>query len=170
MLILLITGLLASEQGSRPVAAEVSVIRFLPDGRITSLLLGGEELVKEAQLRNGFSVLTFNGTTVREYPLVRITRKDGGWLLQGEKDFPRFTCSFAAEEKQLCLRLLRIEGVPVGKDSTLVLTLGTRKPLQVAGKGVESETQNDSLKIYWKFIGAPNALATFGNVLIGVKP
>ncbi len=169
-IILSVTGLWASGLGAKPVDPEGSAASFLPDGRLTSLALNGEELVKEARLRNGFSVLVFNGITVREYPLVRVTRKDGSWLLQGEKDFPRFTCSFAVEERQIGLRLLRIEGVPLGKDSSLVLTLGTRKPLQAAGKGVESETQNDSLKIYWKFIGAPKALETFGNVLIGVMP
>lgn len=169
-IILSIAGLLASGQEREPVDPAENRVDFLPDGRITRLTIHGEELIKEARLRNGFSVLTFNGTTVREYPLTRVIRTGGNWLLQGEKDFPRFTCSFAVEKKQIVLRLLRLEGVPLGKDSTLVLTLGMRKPLQAAGKGVESETQNGTLKIYWKFIGAPDALKTFGNVLIGVEP
>jgi hypothetical protein len=169
-LLLCFTALMAAEQGVQSSVQQTSVADFLPDGRLTSLAIQGEELVKEARLRNGFSVLVFNGAAVKEIPLTRVTRKGDGWLLQGEKDFPRFTCSFAVEEKQICLRLLRLEGVPLGKDSTLVLTLGARKPLQAAGKGVESETQKDALRVYWPFIGVTNALENVGPVLIGLKP
>ena len=51
-----------------------------------------------------------------------------------------------------------------------MLTLGSQKPLQAKGKGVESETQTDALRVYWPFIGATNALENIGPVLIGLKP
>lgn len=169
-LLLCFTALMDAEQGVQSSVPQTSVADFLPDGRLTRFTLKGEDLLKETSLRNGFSVLLFNGITVKEIPLTRVSQKESGWLIQGENDFPRFTCSFDTADNVITLRLLRREGVPIGKDSTLVLTLGTFKPLQATGKGVESETQKDALRVYWPFIGATNALENVGPVLIGLKP
>jgi hypothetical protein len=169
-IILCLTVFLGWTKNSEPVETEDGAAQFLPDGRLSTLTLTGENLIRETRLRNGFSMLLFNGSTVREIPLTRVTRKGNGWLIQGEQDFPRFTCTFEAGKSGISLRLLRIEGVPAGKDSTLVFTLGSQKPLQASGKGAESETLKDALRIYWPFIGATNALENAGPVLIGLQP
>lgn len=152
-------------------AASDDPVRFFPDARIMSLQMGGEDIVREARERNGFAVLLFDGRRIREMPLMRVTRSDAGWVLQGEKkDLPRFTCRFATFGAQVEVRLVRMEGVPPGMDATLVLRLGTRKPLLASGTGVDIEAQKDALAVHWRFIGAPEALTSFGPVAIGVRP
>lgn len=167
---LVVVMLLAWHDGRAVEPPEGEAVQFFSDARITRFMLGGEDVLKEGRERNGFSVLVFDGKGVRTVPLTRVKKKNEEWLLQGKADFPRFTVRFQPAGEKVALTLVRLEGVPAGRDSSLVLTLGTRKPLGAAGEGILVEAGKDSLRIYWKFIGKTEAIKTFGTVEIGGKP
>ena len=167
------TGICVLSLASTVPAAEANqkeTIDFFSDGRITSLRIAGDDVMQEKKERNGFFILYFNGGGVKEAPLTRVTPKGDEWILQGEKDFPRFTVRIEPDGRQIKLSLVRIEGIASGKDSSLMLRLGTSKPLAVRGDGVEIEEKQDSLSLVWKFIGAPEALKSYKPVIVGVKP
>lgn len=156
-------GLNAADPNTAPVT-------FFPDGRLISLKAGGEELLREGKEPNRFSILHFDGRGVVAKLITRVTKQTEGWLLRGDADFPRLTVNFENRGYEVFVKLLRIEGVPIGKDTSLCLVLNSANPMQAQGEGVDIEAAGNALKLVWKFVGMPDALKTYGPVSLGTGP
>jgi len=146
------------------------VVKFFADGRVISLVAGGGDVYRDGKPRSGFSALVFDGNQVRTKPMTRVTKSGDMWLVQGDVEFPRFHVKIEKAGSGLSMKLERVEGAPLGRDSSLMFYLNTKKQMQAEGKGVAVEAGKESLQIVWKYIGVRDAVKNYEVVKIGVKP
>lgn len=163
----------------RPAAAQEETtaatrgpIKFLGDGRIQSLQVGGTEASKEDAQRNGVALLWFNGIQVKSFPLTHVTLTDGQWVLVGERPLPRCTFTVTADGPRTVLRLSRVEGFPRGRDTSIALHLGLAAPLRAtcSGQGILLGKDRKSLDVTWTFPGQGDPIATWGTVTLEAAP
>ncbi len=163
-------------------------------GRPHTLRIAGKEVIDNthsSEEGSGFFILLFNGSELLELPLKDTSWEHGLLTVRGERDFPRFTFEARQHHDRLELELIKMEGLPIGRDATLRLRLPTQRPLQSSllpgghpaaphapraspsslmnGKprpGVEIENAPASLTIYWTYLGDRDAGAPLGGVAL----
>lgn len=145
-------------------------LRFLANGRLIGLRVGGHEIWGEVANRSGFFVAAFDGTQLREIPLPHVTvLDDGGIRVAGSNGFPRLAFAVSAEEGKLRVALIRVEGMPVERD----VSLGFRTGLAIAceatavGPGVIVKPGGGDLQVYWTSAGQP--ISDYGGFVLTPK-
>jgi len=102
------------------VAVSAATARFSPelnfaaDGKpsLLTLLEDRANLVVAEQPGKGFYLTLFDGNSVREVPLDRVTMRDDALIASTEAGLPRFTFDLTRGNGYLALKLKRVEGVP----------------------------------------------------------
>lgn len=152
-----------------PSWAGEAPLRFLANGTLIGLKLGGGEVLREGEKPSGFFALFFNGVGVKEIPFQKVTFENGHIRLIGPNGFPRLEFSVSEEGGQLTLALVRVEGMPLGKDSSVMFRAATTVPLAANsdGAGVKVESDKKGVRIFWiSPIQRAEGAKTFGGVTL----
>lgn len=142
-------------------------IRFFADGSLVSLKLDGQEAINpDAPSPGGFFVLLFKGVRVEEIRLTQVSRRGERLVVKGAADFPQFEFLIQETPGEIKLRLAKMVGVPLGRDSSLLFRIPTNLPLDAKplptdaapasslDPGMQIEASREAVAIYWTYLGA----------------
>lgn len=143
-------------------------LEFLANGTLTRLRVGEADLLRLADKRSGFSALWFEGGRVMEIPFENVTLKNGKLQVVAPNGFPRLEFAVTSEPSRLKLDLVRVEGMPAGRDASIVFraTLATASRVQTTGTGVELEGGPTEVRAIWTSLGQPKAGPSWGGFSI----
>lgn len=148
-------------------------LRFLADGSLVSLNLGEGNVLREAAKPSGFFAVLFTGDDIREIQFQKVSFENGEIRMAGPNGFPRLEFSVTEGGGKLRLDLVRVEGMPLGRDCSLMFRAATATPLTVTpeGAGVKVDDGKHGLRIFWT--GPYERLEgekSFGSVTLRRKP
>lgn len=137
------------------VEAADQPVRFFANGALVGLSVGGEDVHRETQERDGFFVVSFDGLQVRRTPLEHVVATDGTIRVTGEGGLPRLTFTAATDGTALALRLVRAEGMPRGRDRSILFRATTNRRVFANGTDprVRVDARPTSLEIAWTGLG-----------------
>lgn len=144
-------------------------LRFLANGRLISMRVGGREVWREAADRSGFFVAWFDGTRVREIPLPHVTVIDGAWIrVVADTAFPRLAFSVSVSEGSLAVVLKRIEGMPAERDVSIGFRAGfsTRCTVTALGANIIARPGDAEVQVFWTGIGGGARGADYGGFVL----
>ncbi|MEI8342418.1 MAG: hypothetical protein WCH43_12915 [Verrucomicrobiota bacterium] len=149
------------------LANEEPPMQFLANGTLVGLRLGGRSVLREADKPNGFFAQLFTGVSVKEIQFQTVTVEKDRIFLVAPNGFPRLEFSVSEAGGKLILALVRVEGMPLGKDSSLMFRAATSVPLiaEPGGANVEVESDGKGIRVYWiSPIHRADGLKNFGSV------
>ncbi len=144
-------------------------LRFLADGRLISMRVGGREVLREAADRSGFFVARFDGTRVREIALPHVTVIDGaGIRVVADTVFPRLTFSVSVAEGGLAVVLKRVEGMPAERDVSIGFRAGlsTRCTVTALSANIIARPGDAEVQVFWTGIGGGARGADYGGFVL----
>jgi hypothetical protein len=148
-------------------------LEFLANGTLTRLQVGGADLLRLTDQRAGFSALWFDGSRVKEIAFESVTVKDGNLLVTAPTGFPRLEFAVAEKSGRLHLDLVRVEGMPAGRDVSIQFraTLANACQVRAIGNGVEWEGSPTEVRAFWTSLGQPKTATSWGGISIqpGIK-
>lgn len=156
--------------GFVPSALAGEPLRFLANGTLTQLQLGDSDISSQTKQRSGFSLLWFDGSKLREIPCEKVIFKNDRLQVSGPNQFPRLEFTIEEKENQVLLELVRVEGMPHGRDASILFRATTAANVQVTATGTGTDVQVESLptevRAYWTSLGQPKTGAAFGGITI----
>lgn len=131
-----------------------SGVLFSLDGRISSLKLSGVDVLKTDGMRNGFSLLHFNGISTEEIALTQVKRVDNDLHVGHPDAFPKLVFSVKEAGNYVALILKRAEGIPAdGKTSLrLLCQLNTAVEVVKLDYMVDNRSAKNELAVYWPYL------------------
>ncbi|MEI8310182.1 MAG: hypothetical protein WCH98_05440 [Verrucomicrobiota bacterium] len=129
-------------------------------------------MLREAEKPSGFFILFFNGMAVKEIPFQKVTIKDDLVCLLGPNGFPRLKFSASEAGGMLALDLVRAEGMPLGKDTSVMFRAATAVPLTAnsGGAGVKEESDKNGIRVFWIApLQRAEGAKTFGGITLQKK-
>ncbi len=139
-----------------PTVFGAEPMRFLSNGVLAEVALGGRNILSDAAEKNGLFLLHFDGSRVKEVRLENVAYRDGVLRVVAPKGYPRF--SLRVERlgaSQLVLELLEVEGVPRTRDYSLLFRAALNAPRGAeATEGAMLENDPEELRVYWTNLGA----------------
>jgi hypothetical protein len=148
-------------------------LEFLANGTLTRLQVAGADLLRLTDQRGGFSAIWFDGSRVREIAFENVTVKNGNLLVTAPTGFPRLEFAVAEKSGRLHLDLVRVEGMPAGRDVSIQFraTLANACQVRAIGNGVEWEGSPTEVRAFWTSLGQPKTATSWGGISIqpGIK-
>lgn len=143
-------------------------LEFLANGTLTRLKLGGVDLLRLTDQRGGFSALWFDGSRVKEIAFENVTVKNSNLLVTAPNGFPRLEFAVTEESGRLHLDLVRVEGMPAGRDVSILFraTLASACQVQATGNGVELEGGPTEVRAFWTSLGQQKTATSWGGISI----
>lgn len=141
-----------------------TAIRFLPDGRVASLVLGGVERLDVATPGSGFVLRIFDGVDVYDEPLPDVIRSGDQVVVTHKSGVPRFTFRIVEAQRHLSLHLVRVEGMPQDRGVSLRFEANLIAPLEVLGLDymITPSVQDNRLAVSWQYLWHRNPEDPFG--------
>lgn len=96
-----------------------SSVKFLPDGRPSSLVIGGKECLNSDDPGDGFILRVFDGIQVHEETLSNVTRTGEKLTVTNGDGIPRFTFRVVEAPRHVSFHLIRVEGMPKDRGVSL---------------------------------------------------
>jgi len=161
--------LIATAGGAERAAdAAPAALRFFNDGTLVGMTIGGTDVLGPGRERSGFHAALFDGLHVREVPLTDVVATETTLRVTGPKGFPRLTFNLETIGAQLVLRLVRVEGMPRGRDASVVFRAATSTPVFARATSPDVTTRNTAAGVTacWT---TPGASAADAGVLFSLE-
>ena len=167
---------LAASLASAPAAPVVpnpaeGPIAFSANGTLVSLRAGEQELLKEGAQPNGFFALVFDGTRVKEVPLPNVVVAGDRLRVSGANQFPRLEFTWAVTQGRISLGLVRAEGLPRGRDVSLLFRAALKTPYTVKSDApcLAVDESGGVVRAFWSSLPPAGTGAAFGTVTLTAK-
>jgi hypothetical protein len=146
-------------------------IRFSANGTLVSLRAGEQELLKEGAQPNGFFALIFDGTRVKEVPLPNVAVAGDRLRVSGQNQFPRLEFTWAVTQGRISLGLVRAEGLPRGRDVSILFRAALRTPYTVKSDApcLAVDEKSGVARAFWNSLPPAGPGAAFGTVTLTAK-
>ncbi|MEI8039256.1 MAG: hypothetical protein WCJ14_12775 [Verrucomicrobiota bacterium] len=155
--------------GGTPAAFGTGVpLVFLANGTLAHLRVGGSDILRQTNQRCGFSALWFDGSRVKEIACEKVTFDHDRLRVIWPNGFPRLEFTLKETSGQVLLDLVRVEGMPRGRDASICFraTLAPSARVAATGTGVEVVSGPAEVRAYWTSLGRPKPQGPAGGISI----
>jgi hypothetical protein len=128
-------------------------LKFHPDGRPCTLVLGGKDYLDKEKPGDGFVLRYFDGIRIIEETLPVVRHENDKLIVTKDDDIPRFTFRIVNGSRYLALHLIRIEGVPLDHSISLGFNANLTTPVEVVDldRKVVVTGKDENLTVIWPY-------------------
>lgn len=151
-----------------PAAAPIA---FSANGTLVSLRAGGQELLKEGAQANGFFALVFDGIRAKEVSFPNVTVTGDRIRVSGRNQLPRLEFSWTVTEGRISLGLVRAEGLPQGRDVSILFRAALKSPYVVQSDApcLAVDENGGVVRAFWSSLPPAGPGAAFGTLTLTPK-